>query len=120
MRFRPAGVALLFAVLLVLPARAAQGPSALEVLYPPDLTFTVEPKVKVFAFRGSNGEPVVPVVNGKAAAPLEGESFLKGEVSLSPGFNLLQVGGRNLRVFVLPDTITSSLQQPWTACPPTQ
>ncbi|HYN74478.1 MAG TPA: cytochrome c3 family protein [Candidatus Methanoperedens sp.] len=112
MRFRRAGVALLFAVLLVLPARAAQGPSALEVLYPPDLTFSSEPKLKVFAFRGSNGEPVVPVVNGKAAAPLEGEMFLKGEVSLSPGFNLLQVGEKNLRVLVLQNAIMDTFRFP--------
>jgi len=111
-RFRRAGVALLFAVLLVLPARAAQGPSALEVLYPPDLTLSVEPKVKVFAFRGSKGEPVIPVVNGKAAAPLDGEMFLKGEVSLFTGLNLLQIGGKDLRVFVLPNAIMNSFRFP--------
>jgi predicted CXXCH cytochrome family protein len=111
-RFRRAGVALLFAVLLVLPARAAQGPSALEVLYPPDLTFSAEPKVKVFAFRGSKGETVSPVVNGKAAAPLDGETFLKGEVSLSPGFNLLQVGEKNLRVFVLQNAVMDTFRFP--------
>ena len=112
MRFRRAGIALLFAVLLVLPARAAQGASALEVLFPPDLTFSVEPKVKIFAFRGAKGEPVVPVVNGKEAAPLEGETFLKGEVSLSPGFNLLQVGERNLRLVILPDVFLATLHIP--------
>ena len=112
MRFRRAGVALLFAVLLVLPARAAQGPSALEVLYPPDLTFSVEPKVKVFAFRGSKGEPVSPVVNGKAADPLEGEMFLKGEIPLSPGFNLLQIGEKNLRVFVLQNAVMDTFRFP--------
>lgn len=112
MRGRRAGVALLFAVLLVVPARAARAPSAVEVLYPPDLTFSGEPKVKVFAWRGSKGEPVVPVVNGKAAAPLEGETFLKGEVSLSPGFNLLQIEGKNLRVFVLPDAIMDTFRFP--------
>ena len=112
MRFRPAGVALLFSVLLVLPARSAQGPSSLEVLYPPDLTFSSEPKVKVFAFRGSKGEPVVPVVNGKEGDPLEGETFLKGEVSLVAGLNLLQVGGKNLRVFVLPNAIMDIFRFP--------
>ena len=112
MKFRRTGVALLFAVLLVLPARAAQGPSALEVLYPPDLTFSSEPKLKIFAFRGSKGEPVVPVVNGKAVAPLEGETFLKGEVSLVPGLNLLQVGEKNLRVFVLPNAIMNRFRFP--------
>ncbi len=113
MSSRRASVAFLFAaVLLVLPARAAQGPSALEVLYPPDLTFSGEPKVKVFAFRGSKGEPVVPVVNGKAAAPLEGETFLKGEVSLFTGLNLLQIGGKNIRVFVLPNAIMDTFRLP--------
>lgn len=112
MKSRRAAVALLFAVLLVPPARAAREPSALDVLYPPDLTFVDEPKVKVFAFRGSNGEPVVPVVNGKAAAPLEGETFLKGEVSLSVGLNLLQAGGKNLRVFVLPNAVMDTFRLP--------
>jgi len=111
-RSRRACFALLFAAFLVLPARAAQGPSALEVLYPPDLTFASDPKVKVFAFRGSKGEPVVPVVNGIAAAPLDGETFLKGEVSLFTGLNLLQVGGKNLRVFVLPNAIMNTFRFP--------
>jgi predicted CXXCH cytochrome family protein len=111
-RVRRAGVALLFAVLLAVPARAARAPSALEVLYPPDLTFSPEPKLKIFAFRGSKGEPVVPVVNGKTASPLEGDVFLKGEVPLSPGFNLLQVGAKNLRVFVLPNAIMDTFRFP--------
>jgi len=103
-RFRRAGIALLFAVLLVLPARAAQGPSALEVLFPPDLTFSIEPTLKIFAFRPAKGDPVIPVVNGKAAPPLEGETFLKGEISLSPGINLLQVGEKPVRIFLLENT----------------
>jgi len=127
-RSRRAGVALLFAVLLVVPARAAEAPTEVQapppvqapvqapvevhVLYPPDLTFSGEPKVKVFAFRGSKGEPLVPVVNGKAAVPLDGETFLKGEVSLSTGLNLLQVGEKNLRVFVLPDTLMDTFRFP--------
>jgi predicted CXXCH cytochrome family protein len=111
-RFRRAIVTLLFAVLLVLPARAEREPSALEVLFPPDLTFSGEPKIKVFAFRGSKGDPVVPVVNGKAADPLEGETFLKGEVPLSTGLNLLEVGGKTLRVFVLPNAIMATFRFP--------
>jgi len=82
------------------------------VLYPPDLTFTSDPKVKIFAFRGSKGDPVAPVVNGKAAAPLDGETFLKGEVSLFTGLNLLQVGDKSLRVFVLPNALMSSFRSP--------
>jgi predicted CXXCH cytochrome family protein len=89
-----------------------QAPPEVHVLYPTDLTFSGEPKVKVFAFRGSKGDPVVPVVNGKAASPLDGETFLKGEVSLFTGFNLLQVGGKNLRVFVLPKAIMNSFRSP--------
>ncbi|MFA6147210.1 MAG: cytochrome c3 family protein [bacterium] len=113
-----AGIALLFAVFFVLPARAAEAPAvpapppAVQVLYPPDLTFSGEPKVKVFAFRGSKGDPVVPVVNGKATVPLEGETFLKGEVPLSPGYNLLQVGGKDLRIFLLPDVVMDTFRFP--------
>lgn len=112
MKFRRSGVALLFSVLLVLPARAAEGPSALDVLYPPDLTLSNEQKIKVFAFRGAKGEPVLPVVNGKTAPPLEGETLLKGEVLLSTGLNLLEVGGKNRRVFVLPNAIMTSFRFP--------
>ena len=166
MRSRRAGVVLLFAALLVVPARAAEAPSPapaptavqapaavqappavqaptaapapttvqaptdaqappadrapiaaqappeVHVLYPPDLTFSSEPKLKVFAFRGSKGDPVLPVVNGKEADPLEGETFLKGEVSLVAGLNLLRVGGVDLRVFVLPNAIMGSFRFP--------
>ena len=132
MSSRGAGVALLFAVLLVPPARAAEAPAEARplaptevqvhppvqppveilVLYPPDLAFSIEPKMKIFAYRASMGDPVIPAVNGKAAAPLEGETFLKGEVSLSAGMNLLQVGGKILRVFFLPDTIMDALRFP--------
>ncbi len=112
MRLRRACVVLLSAVLLVPPARAAQAPSAIEVLYPPDLTFVGERKVKVFAFRGAKGDPVVPVVNGTAAGALEGEAFLKGEVPLFPGLNLLHVGGRDLRVFVLSNAIMDTFRLP--------
>jgi predicted CXXCH cytochrome family protein len=76
-------------------------PAAIQVLFPPDLTFSTEPKVKIFAWRPAKGEPVLPVVNGKAAAPLEGETFLKGEITLVPGLNLLQLGAETVRVFLL-------------------
>lgn len=112
MRFRRACVASLFAALLVLPARAAQGPAAVEVLYPPDLTFTTEPKVKIFAFRAGKGGEVTPVANGKAGAPLEGEAFLKGEVALFPGMNLLNVGEKTLRVFVLSNAVMDTFRFP--------
>ena len=82
------------------------------MLYPPDLTFSIEPKMKIFAWRPAKGEPVIPAVNGKAAAPLEGETFLKGEVSLLPGLNLLQAGGKTLRVFFLPDAIMGIFRLP--------
>lgn len=101
MRFPRPGAGLLLALLLVVPARAAQAPTAVQVLYPPDLTFSSEPKVKIFAFRPAKGEPVIPVVNGKAAAPLEGETFLKGEIPLSAGMNLLQLGEKPVRILLV-------------------
>ena len=150
MKFLHAAGVSLFAVLLVLPARAAEAPvvpaapapapaaastpapapaadpapgasrppaaaqpaSPVRLLHPPDLTFTNDPKVKVFAFRPQGGPPVVPVVNGKAAAPLDGEMFPKGEVSLLPGMNLLQVGETTVRVFVLPGAAMETFRFP--------
>ena len=107
MRFHRAGAGFLLAVTLALPVRAAEAPkegpapAPVQVLFPPDLTFSNEPNLKIFAFRPAKGGPVVPVVNGKANPPLEGEAFLKGEISLSPGFNLLQVGEKPVRIFLL-------------------
>lgn len=113
MRSPRAVVAILFAAFLALSAGAAEAPPPeINVLYPPDLTFSGEPKVKVFAFRGSKGDPVVPVVNGKAASPLEGETFLKGEVSIVTGLNLLQVGGKNIRVFSFPGAAMNTFRSP--------
>ena len=55
----------------------------------------------VFAFcTGENGPSGIKV-NGKDAGPLEGECFLSGEVDLQPGMNILEIGGKTVRVYAL-------------------
>ena len=100
-RLLSAGALLCLAASLVLalPAGGA-GPSAV-VLYPPDRALLTEAVVPILAF-APEGVPPVPVsVNGIAREPLGGEAFRKGEAALFPGMNLLQVGDRTLRVFVI-------------------
>lgn len=94
------------------PPAAAQPAPPVHLLFPPDLAFTSDPKVKVFAFRAPGGPPVVPVVNGKEAAPLDGETFPKGEVALLPGMNLLGAGATTVRVFVLPGAAMETFRFP--------
>jgi len=117
-RFRRTLAGLLLGVLLVLPAPAADDPKggpappAVQLLFPRDLTFSSEPKVPIYAFRPEKGEPVVPVVNGVAGAPLEGETFLKGELTLAAGLTLLQVGGATFRIFLLENARMESFRLP--------
>jgi predicted CXXCH cytochrome family protein len=117
-RIHRAGAGLLLALILALPVRATEAPKgvpappAVQVLYPPDLTFSNEPSVKIFAFRPAKGETVIPVVNGKETAPLEGEMFLKGEIPLSTGLTVVEVGGNTVRVFLLESTRIASFRLP--------
>jgi predicted CXXCH cytochrome family protein len=83
---------------LALPARAAQDT---VLLYPPDLMLTTEEKVKAFAFLAGKGTSDNVSVNGVPGNPLEGETFLKGEVKLFPGFNLVHTLGKTVRLFFL-------------------
>jgi predicted CXXCH cytochrome family protein len=99
----------LAAFFVAISAGAAQSP---KILFPPDLTLATEPKVKVFAFRADKGGPDNVSVNGVPAAPLEGEVFLKGEVALYPGLNLLSVGGTTTRVFLLSGVKLDSFRIP--------
>ena len=95
---RRTGFALLLALLLVLPARAAEGP---VLLYPPDLTLAPGDKVKLFAYNPGKGGADNVLLNGVSSNPWEGEGFPKGEVALVPGLNVLQAFGGTVRLFVL-------------------
>ena len=89
------------ALLLVFLAWPASGTGDLTVLYPPDLTLTTDAAMKILASRIGGGPAVYVRLNGKVVAKLEGENFLKAEVSLAPGFNLLEAGEKPVRVFLL-------------------
>jgi predicted CXXCH cytochrome family protein len=99
---RPRGSvpALLLALLLAVPALAAEGP---VLLYPPDLTLAAAEKVKLFAYNPGKGGADNVLLNGKSSNPWEGEGFLKGEATLAPGLNVLRAFGGDVRLFLLPN-----------------
>lgn len=82
-------------MILALPTVAAED---IVVLFPPDLTLAKEGKIKIFAFRAGGG-PVPVAVNGTGKDPLKGEALQSGQADLSPGMNLLDVGGKPVRVY---------------------
>lgn len=81
----------------------AAGGEERAVLFPPDQTLSLSDRVKVLAF--VPGKEAVPVtVNGQNRSALEGEDFRAGEVPLYPGMNVLDVGGKKVRIYSLPNT----------------
>ena len=90
--------------LLLLGAVPVRGAGDLIVLYPPDLTLVEEGSVKMFAYQGGGGIPTHVRVNGKVAARLDGEVFRKAEIALVPGLNVLEAGGKTVRVYSLPNS----------------
>jgi len=89
---------LLLAACLFGMAGAAERPA---LLFPPDLALIPDAKVKLFAYRPPGGAADNLLVNGVSSNPWEGEMFLKGEVELAPGLNLIQAFGQTVRLFVL-------------------
>ncbi|MBI5418612.1 MAG: cytochrome c3 family protein [Deltaproteobacteria bacterium] len=100
---------LLLLLLLTTPTGAAEEPL---VLFPPDLTLATEGKIKIFAYVPGGKTPLSVSVNGIARDPLKGEAFRSGEAELSPGMNLLDVGGKYLRVFLIPGTKMEQFRMP--------
>jgi len=92
---------ILVALLLVAAAIPARGAGDLVVLYPRDLTLVGEGTVKMFAYQEGGGLPTHVKVNGKVVARLEGEIFRKGEIPLTGGMNVVEAGGRTIRVYSL-------------------
>jgi predicted CXXCH cytochrome family protein len=80
------------------PGRAAREPS---VLFPPDLTLSLGEKIKVLVFQPGGAVPLPVSVNGIEQPQLEGETFLKGEISLYAGMNIIRVGQKVIRVYLL-------------------
>lgn len=70
-------------------------------MYPPDLTLSAADKITVFAFIPGK-DPVTVTVNGINRVNLEGEDFRTAEVPLSPGMNILNIGGKQVRVYDAP------------------
>ncbi|MBI5575936.1 MAG: cytochrome c3 family protein [Deltaproteobacteria bacterium] len=89
---------LLLLMILALPTAAA---GDITVLFPPDLTLARDGKMKIFAFRPVGG-PASVTVNGEIKDPLKGNSLQSGQVDLNPGVNLLNVGGKRIRVYLDP------------------
>ncbi len=92
-------ILLMLSMLLPVVVRAADGP---VVLYPPDLMFSTEGKVKVFIFSPDKSAPLGATINFKAIEGIEGDHFKKGEISLNPGLNFVEAGGKRLRLYYLP------------------
>jgi len=94
-------------LLLAAPLRAGEDP---VVLYPPDLTLSTADRIRVYAFVPGK-DPVTATVNGVNAVTLEGEDFRTGELSLFPGLNVLNVGGKRLRVYDVPGARLDRFEQ---------
>jgi predicted CXXCH cytochrome family protein len=87
-------------MLFSVAARAADGP---VVLYPPDLMLTSEGQIKVFVYAPDKNQPLNATINFKPLSGLEGDNFKKGEASLNPGLNFLEVGDKRVRIYYLPN-----------------
>ncbi|MDA8123465.1 MAG: cytochrome c3 family protein [Deltaproteobacteria bacterium] len=94
------------ALLLVILAATAPpilGAGEPVILFPPDMTLSLESGVKIFAFAPGAETPLPVSVNGIAQEPLKGESFQNGEATLNTGMNILNVGGKRVKIYHLPD-----------------
>lgn len=94
----------LFFVFLFLIAAATAGAGGVSptVLFPPDLSLSTDGKARLFVYSPDKSEPKV-TLNFKPLPALEGEVFRKGEISLNPGLNFLEVGDKRVRIYSLPN-----------------
>lgn len=93
-------LALLFLMILSMPTAAAEEP---VLLFPPDLTFSPDGSVKIFAFAPGAKAPLPVTVNGIAGETLKGEFFQSGQATLVPGRNILNVGGKRVNIYHVSD-----------------
>jgi predicted CXXCH cytochrome family protein len=101
--------ALLLLAILATPAAGAEEP---VILFPPDLTLSVEESMKIFVYSPGEKTPLPVAVNGIAREPLKGESFQSGQATLYPGVNILNVGGNRVKVYHLPGAKTGQFRLP--------
>lgn len=90
----------ILAFLVLLPAAATAEP---VVLYPKDLTLSLEPTIKIFAYSADSKDPIPVKVNGLARESLKGEAFQSGKTELYPGVNILNIGGKRVTVYHIPN-----------------
>ncbi len=102
----------LMALLFLFFAVPVRGAGDLAVLYPRDLTLTADEKIRIYAFQPGGGVPTYVKLNGKVVGKLEGAEFRKGEVPLAEGLDLLEVGGKLIRVFRMSGTKLAQLPVP--------
>ena len=89
----------LLAALLAGPFAATQAASAPIVVYPPDLTLSSRPVIRLYAFRKEGKAPIRVTVNGQPSGAMKGSGAQAGEASLVPGLNRLNIGGKQVRVY---------------------
>ena len=99
-------------LMLAWTSESVRASDTTKILFPPDLTLSSEASIRVFAFRTGKAAPLPVFVNGKPMGVLEGKSFQKGEVRLSPGLNRIQAGPRVLRVYHLPGAVDHRFSLP--------
>lgn len=80
-------------------------------MYPPDLTLVLSDKVKIFAFIPGK-DNVIATVNGVNPVGLEGEDFRTAEATLMPGLNIVNAGGKKIRVFSIPNAKMEEFRLP--------
>ena len=76
-----------------------QAASVPVILYPPDLTLSPQPVISLYAVRKEGKAPIRVTANGKPIGTMKGATAQKGEVTLVPGLNRLNIGGKPVRVY---------------------
>jgi hypothetical protein len=100
---------LLLAVLVSAPSGAAE---EFTFLFPPDLTLVTGERVRIYAFTPDNALSVPVRVNGLVSGTLGGKFFLKAEVPLNRGMNVVRAGASVVRIYRDPDAKGDELSVP--------
>jgi len=98
---KPWGWLLVLPLLAFFPAPSAASDEP-TILFPPDMTLSLEGTVKIFAFAPGAKGPLPFTVNGMYQGTLKGESFQSGEAKLNGGTNILNVRGKRVKVYCMP------------------
>ena len=98
--------------LLLILAAPSLGAEETVLLFPPDLTLSVEGNIKIFVYSPGAKTPLSVAVNGIVREPLKGEFFQSGQATLNPGMNILNIGGKRVKVYHLPGTKMEQFRLP--------